>query len=186
VSLASLANSPSTPSKPVPSAFQTPSSKPGSPRSKRSRFRLIALEKLALKLRLNDAPVSISLPLLTQIDPSLRFECKSTLGESLPCYYSLDIGRQICLRLTVNLRRITEFCPELDVNAPHNLVESTVNCSLTPTFRPHSAGAGVECSSLANSFVGAPRRCESISSHSPHIHIEYSLNGASGSCTGSS
>jgi hypothetical protein len=34
-SLASLTNSPSTPSKPVPSAFQTPSSKPGSAQSKR-------------------------------------------------------------------------------------------------------------------------------------------------------
>ena len=34
--------------------------------------------KLALKLRLNDAPVSISVPLFTQIRPSPRFECKST------------------------------------------------------------------------------------------------------------
>ena len=35
---------------------------------------------MALKLRLNDAPVSISVPLFTQIGPSLRFECKSTPG----------------------------------------------------------------------------------------------------------
>jgi hypothetical protein len=33
---------------------------------------------LALKLRLNDAPVSISVLLFTQTGPSLRFECKSS------------------------------------------------------------------------------------------------------------
>jgi hypothetical protein len=38
---------------------------------------------LALKLRLNNAPVSISVPLFTQIGPSLRFECKSTQLVSL-------------------------------------------------------------------------------------------------------
>ena len=68
-SLASLTNSPSTPSKPAPSAFQTPSSKPGSPQSKRRPLSPDSATKLALKLRLSDASVSISVPLLTQIGP---------------------------------------------------------------------------------------------------------------------
>ena len=42
------------------------------------RFRLTALQELAPKSRLNDAPVSFSVPLITHIGASLRFECKST------------------------------------------------------------------------------------------------------------
>jgi hypothetical protein len=49
--------------------------------------------KLALKLRLNDAPVSISVPPFTQIGPSLRFECKSTMGPWLDRLEALLEGR---------------------------------------------------------------------------------------------
>jgi hypothetical protein len=69
----------------VPSAYPTPSSKPGSPRSKRRPLSPDSATKLALKLRLNDTPVSISVLLFTQIGPSLRFECKSTPGIAINC-----------------------------------------------------------------------------------------------------
>ena len=57
---------------------QSPSSKPGSPQSKRRPLSPDSAAKFALKLRLNDAPVSILVPRSTQIGASLRFECKST------------------------------------------------------------------------------------------------------------
>src|ERR1700692_4232234 len=55
---------------PAPSAFRTPSSKPGSPQSKRRSLSPDSATKLALKLRLSDASVSISVPLLTRTGPS--------------------------------------------------------------------------------------------------------------------